>query len=81
MNPPSTDLRAPLEYLVGGGRTIDEAVLSASAVVFEALVDESEDSKMLVVPVIRGIGVVWMGPRMAPTPDVWGLVRVIDGVL
>ena len=58
MNPPSTDLRAPLEYLAGGGRTIDKAVLSASAVVFEALVDESEDAKMLVVPIVRGIGVV-----------------------
>ena len=49
--------------------------------VFEALVDESEDAKMLVVPIVRGIGVVWMVPRAAPAPDAWGLVVVIDGVL
>ena len=81
MNTPSTDLRAPLEYLAGGGRTIDEAVLSASTVVLKALVNKSEDAKMLVVPVVSGIGVVWMGPRMAPTLNVWGLVGAIDGVL
>ena len=54
---------------------------TASTVVLVALVAEDEAAKMLVVPVVRGIGVVWMVPRAAPAPDAWGLVVVIDGVL
>ena len=52
-----------------------------SAVVLVALVAKDEAAEMLVIPVVRAIGVVWMGLRMAPTSDNRGLVVVIDSVL
>jgi len=54
---------------------------AASTVVLVALVAEDKAAEMLGVPVVRVIGVVWIGPKMAPVTDARGMVVAIDSAL